>query len=717
MNISIILIGILTVASVSSVIYLLLQKTAKTAAVRWAVAVIMCALLWTICNYFILKTNTTVGTILNSAAFTIGFLTLYSLFMLAQYYPVKSQHFKFDKARRYHIAAVLFALVSALPAIAGKVVAGDGGTLYYTDPPLVVVYVAVAFFLIVLTIFRFAQIAHETKGAVRAQAILLMIGLGLMALFALGASTVLPLFDINVSYQTFGPMIIIMALVFISYVLSRKAIFDVRPYLARSFVYLFSIGVLIALFITLTAFAAQYLFATSIHSPQTWFFAGVSIMLALLFRPIVGFFNEFTARYFYRHDLDAQSLTNTVNKKLVDSEDLHDQLAAIAELIRVNLSVVYVNFYINPQPPLHRLLTGTQVEIFKNEPWHELHKHLELMTQNTLLAETFHDTEDKTVSDIMRRFECALVQKLVSQGEVVGYAVIGYHRGGNSITSNELQVIETIADEVAIAVQNSRRLLQISKFNTTLKHEISLATAELKSSNQKLLALDEAKDEFISMASHQLRTPLTSIKGYLSMVLDGDVGIISEPQRNFLTQAFVSSQHMAYLIGDLLNLSRIKTGKFVVSAQPTYLPDVVQSEVEPLMAIAKARRVTLVYKSPDNFPTIDIDESKIRQVIMNFVENGIYYTPANGRVDVHLRATKKGIEFTVQDTGIGVSKSEQKHMFDKFYRAQNARRMRPDGTGIGLYMAKRVIDAHGGTLIFSSTEGKGSTFGFMLPLK
>ena len=113
---------------------------------------------------------------------------------------------------------------------------------------------------------------------------------------------------------------------------------------------------------------------------------------------------------------------------------------------------------------------------------------------------------------------------------------------------------------------------------------------------------------------------------------------------------------------------------------------------------------------------LSVDETKIQQVVMNFMDNAIYYTPKGGSIIVKLEATGKEVIYTVTDTGLGVPKAEQAHLFTKFYRAGNARKMRPDGTGLGLFMAKKVIMAQGGAIIFKSTEGKGSTFGFSFPL-
>ena len=196
------------------------------------------------------------------------------------------------------------------------------------------------------------------------------------------------------------------------------------------------------------------------------------------------------------------------------------------------------------------------------------------------------------------------------------------------------------------------------------------------------------------------------------MVIEGDAGKLNDMQHKLLDQAFISSQRMVYLIADLLNVSRLRTGKFIIERIPSNLAEVIVSEMSQLTETAQARNITLHYDKPAEFPSVMIDETKTRQVIMNFMDNAIYYGKSGGRIDIELKDTGKSIEFTVTDDGIGVPKTEQHHLFTKFYRAGNARKARPDGTGLGLFMAKKVIVAQGGAIIFHSTEGKGSTFGF-----
>lgn len=271
---------------------------------------------------------------------------------------------------------------------------------------------------------------------------------------------------------------------------------------------------------------------------------------------------------------------------------------------------------------------------------------------------------------------------------------------------DDIELIERLSEPAGIAIDN--RLLY---------EENQRVIKQLQQTNDKLKEIDATKDEFISMASHQLRTPLTSVKGYVSMVLDGEAGDISEQQHMMLQQAFDSSQRMVYLIADLLNVSRLRTGKFIITNKLTDLPSVIQSELSQLQSTAAVRKIKLIYNPPLNFPKVMLDETKIRQVIMNFLDNGLYYTPENGRVTIELTASEQSIQCVVTDTGMGVPKAEQPQLFTKFYRAQNARKLRPDGTGLGLYMAKKVVVAQGGAIIFKSVEGEGSTFGFRFPLE
>lgn len=310
----------------------------------------------------------------------------------------------------------------------------------------------------------------------------------------------------------------------------------------------------------------------------------------------------------------------------------------------------------------------------------------------------------------------AVAVPLRSSDGVIGYVLLGDHKSA-SYTRRDLDVLSTVSDELVIAIQNALSLHEIKELNATLQQRIDSATKELRSSNAQLKHLDEVKDEFMSMASHQLRTPLTSVKGYVSMVLDGDAGDITPQQRKLLGEAFNSSERMVRLIADFLNVSRLQTGRFTLEKQSADLQEIVRHEVDNLKLIAKSHDISLKTDIMRGPLVLRIDPSKVQQVIMNLIDNAVYYSPAHSTVMISLeRVDDRFVEFSVIDQGIGVPVSEQAKLFTRFFRAKNARKQRPDGTGVGLYLAKKVVAAHGGTMIFHSEEGKGSTFGFRLPL-
>lgn len=291
-----------------------------------------------------------------------------------------------------------------------------------------------------------------------------------------------------------------------------------------------------------------------------------------------------------------------------------------------------------------------------------------------------------------------LVVYLRASSQIVGYMVFGSKKTGGLYRDKDTHLIQTVAAELSVAIQNGLRYEEIKDFNETLRDKVDEATSELRATNKRLKQIDQAKDEFISLTSHQLRTPLTTIKGYISMLLDGDAGDVTASQRKLLQEAFNSSQRMVHLIGDFLNMSRIQTGKFEIELTDVNLAEILDEEIEQLQISAKSRQLTIDYDKPAHFPVLPCDDSKIRQVMMNFIDNAIYYSPPNSTITIILSSTASAVEFKVIDEGIGVPRAEQHKLFAKFSRASNAKKQRPDGTGIGLFMAKKVIVALGGAI-------------------
>jgi signal transduction histidine kinase len=231
-----------------------------------------------------------------------------------------------------------------------------------------------------------------------------------------------------------------------------------------------------------------------------------------------------------------------------------------------------------------------------------------------------------------------------------------------------------------------------------------------------LQALDNKKDEFINMAAHELRAPLTAIKGFLSMVIGGDTGPISDQAKGFLNDTAVSTERMIRLVNNMLNVSRIEEGRMVYQEEDVHIGATAQGVYDEFKVEAERRALEYKLVMPEGTKDlVFVDEDKLHEVIVNFVSNAIKYTE-KGMVTISVINREPGkVRVEVKDTGAGISKEEQKKLFQKFYRVE-AKVGKTIGTGLGLYISKLLVQKFGGTIGVTSKEGVGSTFWFELPV-
>lgn len=506
------------------------------------------------------------------------------------------------------------------------------------------------------------------------------------------------------------------------YAVARFRLFDIRATVARLVAYVASI-LLFGLIYGFLFFAASSFIPQEHVFAQRVIYISLALVATLLYPSVRRLFAKVSNKILYQDAYDPQQFFQSLNRILVSNAELDQLLTKTLRLMGDTFKSEASAVALFVQNDEHMRIVQSQGHSFISSDLAEIRNLLESsdLRGQVIVADLLGSGEGEELTKLLHKSDIAVVARLRGGkgqgGEDQGFVVLGHKKSSRPYVTQDVRVVEATTNELVIAVQNAFRFEEIRSFNRTLEEKIEDATRELRRKNERLRLLDQTKDDFISMASHQLRTPLTSVKGYVSMVLDGDAGKVTELQKKLLTQSFLSSQRMVYLISDLLNVSRLRTGKFEIEPVESKLADVIESEVKQLQETAKGRELALTYKKPEHFPTLMLDENKLRQVIMNFIDNAIYYTPAKGHITINLIDRSDSVEFTVVDDGIGVPKREQHHLFSKFYRAHNAKRARPDGTGLGLFMAKKVIIAQGGAVIFKSQEGKGSTFGFTFPKK
>ncbi len=673
--------------------------------------------LWTAANILLNHNFSTVrpNEFFNRLAYVSGYLAVLCGLIFTYHFPIK-RHARALELQLVTLLSVLSVCLAATTMVAGSVTRDSQG-LDFSVGPLITLYVA-SVGLCILLVGRNLTHLRGASPEGRLQARFILAAFLITAPLGLVVNVIVPVFAANWTIAQYGPLASVILVATIGYAMVRHGLFDFRMLVARSMAYIGALVVLAGLFGLLVFGSMQYVFGLHVP-PQAQLYISIATALAAAgFARLKKFFDSVTNSLFYADAYDAQSLFDKLNMVLVSTIDLDALLTRVTNLLAGELRVEYSLVGLNGNTKRSMRFVGSSYKPHMSTDDVALLRSLAEQYRRTVVSTDLlgRDARHERFKNLLRRNNIAVLIRLAPESshgaEDIGYLMLGAKKSGSPYTVQDFRVLETVANELIIATQNSLHFEQIKSFNETLQGKVSQATNELRRTNEKLKTLDATKDEFISMASHQLRTPLTSVKGYLSMVLEGDVGPINDQQRQMLEQSYNSSQRMVYLISDLLNLSRLNTGKFVIESTSVDLSEVVQGEVEQLAETAKSRNLTLTYKRPSKFPRLMLDETKIHQVVMNLIDNAIYYTPSGGTVTVALRETPTAVEYTVTDTGIGVPKAVQHKLFSKFYRARNAQSVRPDGTGLGLFMAKKVVVAQDGAMIFESAEGKGSTFGF-----
>ncbi len=603
------------------------------------------------------------------------------------------------------IAVSLLALTTN--TIVGEITSGPHGN--HVEPGRLYI-MFIAYFLTCVIwglVHLYQKYRHTSNPIIKDQLSYVFGGLLITLVIGFSSNVLLPLISHNSLSARFGFMTTLGMVLFIGYAIVAHQLFDFKLVVARSVAFIMILTALAAIYIGGLLLMISVIFPDLDFSPaEIAITVTMALAVAISLPALRHFFERATDRIFFRDHYDVQALLDRVSSIFATELELKPLMQKFLKELTGTMRLVNAQLVVMDGKSVYGQASQGKLNVEPLGP-----DSLPVFNHSLMIADLMPASHPKHV---MSAQGIQVVTQLRAHGELVGYLALGDKQAGTVYSNQDLAVIEIMRKELAVAVANAKAYDEISQFNVTLQQRIRDATKRLKVANSNLRALDKTKDEFISMASHQLGTPLTAITGYLSMALDNDKHNMTQDQKEFVSYALEAAEKMVYMSGDMLNVSRLNSGRFMIQRQPAELVSMVQQEMHQLEPAAARKGLSLTADLPDVPVTIELDESKTRQVIMNFIDNALYYTESGG-VHVKLEQTSNQVKLTVTDTGIGVPAAQQPKLFVKFYRADNAKQVRPDGTGLGLYLAKRVIEDQGGQLIFTSVEGKGSTFGFTLP--
>jgi len=351
-------------------------------------------------------------------------------------------------------------------------------------------------------------------------------------------------------------------------------------------------------------------------------------------------------------------------------------------------------------------IVGFHVELAENGQ--EALKKIEKENFDLVLTDLKMPDPDglQLVSEIAKSKPEILTVLMTGHG-TIDSALEAMKRGASDYLTKPLNLEEMFV-RLQKVLEEKQRFVRLKDFAT-----------QLEKANEELKRIDEMKSEFVSVASHELRTPLAAIKNAVQLILQGKTGEINENQKKFLSMADRNISRLTNILNDLLNLSKIESGKIEMKIEeldPRALTEFILSSLRPQ---AEGRSIQLKMEIEKKLPSVYGDREKVEQILTNLVGNAIKFTPEGGEISVSARPSPRGgnkLAISVRDSGIGISEDQQEKIFEKFHQVEGSLHRSVTGTGLGLAITKGLVEAHHGEIWVESEMGKGSTFTFTLPI-
>ena len=520
----------------------------------------------------------------------------------------------------------------------------------------------------------------------------------------------------------------------------RYRLMDLELIINRSLVYTIVSALVISLYL-LTGLMLGIVVESASGMPRNAI-SGISVLIAaLLFVPLKNIIQNIIDRAFYREKYNYRQTLLELGKALSSILQLdkliNTILSEVTQAMQIKNGAVLL--WDNEGESLTiRASTGMtdeskeSIKFSPNDRFLEILKDAEpvefsdKLTSQNYIAQSEYETIKFILNPVFIPF--------VAQENLVGLLVLGEKLSGDRYTSDDLSLLKTLSYQGAISIQNAVLYEQLRRRTESLEaaynnlrktYQESYGTSLPDASEgdldvaiailaEKLSQVDKLKSQFVANVSHDLRTPITSIKGYIDNLLDGIYGELTEKQTRNLSRVQNKCNELIELVNDLLDLSRIESGAITLQAKDMLLLDLIEEVVVSLRHQAEEKNTSISLSCENNL-RLTADPNRLKQILTNILDNAVKFTEDGGVVKVDVIDKKNEVEISVSDTGIGIPESERQQIFDRFYQSTVLNGRGAKGTGLGLAIAKSLVEMHGGQIKVESEIGKGSRFYFTLP--
>lgn len=710
--------------------FLVLRKTNRSKRDISLIIVLILIGIWVFTNILIdrASTNDQAENLGKLTAMVNSFLPLVLLYFVAVVSRIKMNKkyviFVLPSIVFFYLSFTDFIVSGADITVFPVVIHHGSEFIYYVS------YVALYYLFVLIVLLRGIG---RSERVVKSQLFYLLIGAALMVTISLVTNVALPLLNVSTEFTRIGPSSTLFFSLFTTYAIVRYKFLDIRILLTRSIIY----GVLI-LFVTGSFVLASLLISQLITSEsgtgQLVSSAVVAFLVVALLDPLKNLIASVTNSIFFKEAIDypkvTKRLTDIINEEIELDKLVTRFIEHLEKELSVNQAILLLSvgneaFWLPDELNTHKKDTNALniTGFFKHSPVVDtLQREREIILLDeidrriTSAKDDHHREQAVALRTELENIGAQAVVPIFVKRELVAILLLSLKLSGDTYSSQDIHLLEVISPQMGSGVQKARLYQQEKEFAVKLKQEVDRATADLKEANRKLTELDNAKSEFMSIASHQLRTPLAGVMGYLSMIMEGDYGEINKEQEPILKDVLEATKRLIRMVNIFLNATRIEAGRFVMNFTKVNFADSIEAIYKELKPTADKKEVKLVHERTE-LGEAEVDADKIKDVILNLVDNAIKYSPGGEvRISSELINDGRHIHVMVQDTGVGIPPEEAKNLFSKFIRGSGIAQVEPDGSGLGLFIAKKIVEGHSGR-IWAESDGleKGSTFQFIIP--
>ncbi len=583
---------------------------------------------------------------------------------------------------------------------------------------------------------------YKRKGIIRYQ--IKYIILATIISFVSGATNFFLWYDIPI--LPIGNVLVALYTIILFYAMAKYRLMDIRVVIQKFIIFAGMAGIVYGAYYLVLGLYGKFL-GGSYNTKAYLLGLIVAPLFVGIFTLLSKWIKLFANKYLFLSLYNYQETITNLAEELNDSIDLDKIVNSIVDTIKetMNLDRAGVLLISKEKGKIHYKIAkvigfneSNGISLVQDS---FLTRHLE-KTKKALIREELHilakessDPKEKKsfgkLSQNMEKIEASLCLPLISGAKLIGIIVLGLKISGDAYSREDLELLEMLSRQASTAIENAKLYKQVQDFSKTLQQKVDEQTKEIrqqkdkveksyeveKQAHEELKKLNEAKTQFSLAAQHHLRTPLTSMNGYLDLLLGGSYGKIPKKIKEILNKFNKSTSNEIKIVNELLDISQFQMGKDVVFINDDVkLEEIIEEAVQDVNLEAKNKGIYIKTDIPKSLPIIRADLKKLKMAIYNIIDNAVKYTKEGG-VDIKVQVNNNKLLITVKDTGAGVPKEHQKDLFNKlFERSKEAEKMFATGRGIGLWITYRIIDGHKGKIwLESEGEGKGSTFFIELP--